>query len=118
MKYQSLNDAPNMAPGSTEVWYMKPWIFRDLRMGIEYCPPDLLPTKSDLGRTHILLGSVAETDLEVIFMNFQGENWSPNGEANELIRSLSLRHTSMSVGDIVVCAGVVSIVAPMGFVQL
>lgn len=29
----------------------------------------------------------------------QGEIWSPNGEANELIRSKGLFHTSMSVGD-------------------
>ena len=31
----------------------------------------------------------------------QGEAWSPNGEARELIVSLGLHHTSMSIGDVV-----------------
>jgi hypothetical protein len=31
----------------------------------------------------------------------QGEQWSPNGEARELIRSLGLSHASMSIGDVV-----------------
>jgi hypothetical protein len=32
---------------------------------------------------------------------FQGENWSPNGEARDLILAKGLRHTSMSVGDVI-----------------
>jgi len=31
----------------------------------------------------------------------QGMNWSPYGEARELIRSKGLKHTSMSVGDVI-----------------
>jgi hypothetical protein len=31
----------------------------------------------------------------------QGENWSPNGEARDLIRSNNLSHTSMCCGDVV-----------------
>jgi hypothetical protein len=31
----------------------------------------------------------------------QGEIWSPQGEAREYIRSLGLKHTSMSAGDMV-----------------
>lgn len=40
-------------------------------------------------------------DQEDIFWNLQGENWSPNGEANALIHMKGLSHTSMSVGDII-----------------
>jgi hypothetical protein len=31
----------------------------------------------------------------------QGEVWSPNGEARELILSKGLEHTSMTVGDVI-----------------
>ena len=40
-------------------------------------------------------------DLENLYVWMQGENWSPNGEARELIRGLGLKHTSMSIGDII-----------------
>lgn len=36
---------------------------------------------------------------EEVFTLMQGENWSPNGEARDYIRSLGLSHTSMSAGD-------------------
>lgn len=55
----------------------------------------------DLSSSHKLLAVVDETDLDKIFQNFQGENWSPNGEAKELILGLGLGHTTISVGDIV-----------------
>jgi hypothetical protein len=51
--------------------------------------------------SYILPGKATlEEDLEEIFMAMQGENWSPNGEQNEMIRGLDT-HTSMSVGDVV-----------------
>jgi hypothetical protein len=31
----------------------------------------------------------------------QGENWSPNGEAQEAIQSLGLNRTSMMIGDVI-----------------
>jgi hypothetical protein len=40
-------------------------------------------------------------DLEDIYRFYQGENWSPNGEARDLIESKGLHHTSLSVGDVV-----------------
>lgn len=43
---------------------------------------------------------VAE-DLEEVYYAMQGEVWSPNGEARPLIEGLGLRHTSMSVGDVI-----------------
>jgi len=39
--------------------------------------------------------------LEDVFHRMQGENWSPNGEARNLLSSLGIQHTSMSVGDFI-----------------
>ena len=39
--------------------------------------------------------------LEKIFMEMQGENWSPNGAQREFIESVGLSHTSMSTSDAV-----------------
>lgn len=51
--------------------------------------------------THCYLGSLYAKDLEEVFVVMQGERWSPNGEARELIKAAGLQHTSMSVGDII-----------------
>ncbi len=108
MSYKTLNDAachePSLAPGDVEVWYMKPSHFGDLIMGYEWCQQqDMLPDSENLEATHILLGKVSGTNLEALWATLQGENWSPKAEAVDLIRSKGLQHTSMSVGDILVC---------------
>lgn len=110
MKYAKLTDCQFFKPGTDiEVWYMRTEAFRDLCCGsigdgFKTFDPD------NLGKTHILLGAVAEEDsvlgirdqiLENLFRNLQGEIWSPEGEANELIESKGLAHTSMCVGDMV-----------------
>jgi hypothetical protein len=63
--------------------------------------------------THHFLGSFSQTleigenltdheILHAVFYMMQGEVWSPNGEAHDLITSLPcVFHTSMSVGDVV-----------------
>lgn len=43
----------------------------------------------------------SNVNLDKVFTWLQAENWSPNGEARELIQQLGLSHTSMSVGDII-----------------
>lgn len=66
--------------------------------------------KTSLEKTHTLLGYVSydfdlymniRTATNIIYHNLQGEIWSPNGEANSLIKSKGLSHTSMSVGDFI-----------------
>ena len=44
---------------------------------------------------------VKAEDLERVYTIMQGDYWSPRGEARFLIRARELRHTSMSVGDLV-----------------
>jgi hypothetical protein len=100
MIYESLNDVgkrvPDLerpfAPGDVEVWYMKPSWFRQGIVGEN-------PDPNNLQATHVLLGKVTCIDPEFVWCALQAEAWSPHGEACQLIRSLGLEHTSMSVGD-------------------
>lgn len=77
------------------VWYAK-----NLRDAAEQ--PVLL-THENRG-THTLLGAVEwRRDWQSLYGALQGEFWSPRGEARRLIKMLGLHHTSMSVGDVLVC---------------
>jgi hypothetical protein len=51
--------------------------------------------------THAFVTTIPAEDPEQVFYHMQGEIWSPNGEARDLIMALGLKHTSMSVGDVV-----------------
>jgi hypothetical protein len=104
-----------------QVWYMKPdWFVAGLRG----TPPDA--TKLDTTHVHLKDVDVAQGpksevwgDLERVFAEMQGEVWSPNGEARPLVLAKGLRHTSMSVGDIVIChAGGIYVVADIGYICL
>jgi hypothetical protein len=58
-------------------------------------------------------------DMGDVWHTMQGEIWSPNGEARDLIRGLGLQHTSMSVGDLIVDdEGCVFEVANVGFKEI
>lgn len=84
-------------PGSDiEIWYMKPEWFRQGITGQAF------PDPANLEATHVKVASIRDQDQDrgLIFHNMQGEVWSPKGEARELIESLGLGHTSMSVGDV------------------
>ena len=63
--------------------------------------PDPGLKRSNLGETHVWLMDLEAEGLEDVFKKMQGEKWSPNGEARQLILSKGLSHTSMSVGDVV-----------------
>lgn len=102
-KYAQLSDCPLFQPGTDiEVWFMKREFFRDFNFG-DFKGFD----PKDPSKTHTLLGTCAdpkpglsyETCLKIMICQLQAERWSPNVEANELIRSKGLGHTSMSVGD-------------------
>lgn len=68
--------------------------------------------------THVQMGVVPFENPEDIFHNMQGDNWSPLGEANQLVRR-NKTHTSMSIGDIVKTPdGKYQIVAGIGFIDL
>lgn len=58
-------------------------------------------TVSTLLSSHVHLCQVEADNLDDAFRRMQGEHWSPHGEARPLLESLSLGHTSMSVGDVI-----------------
>lgn len=99
------------------IWYMRPeWFARGVT-------GEKLPNPDRLRDTHVhLIDYVPRPSphpLETIFCELQGEVWSPNGEARDMIRSKGLAHTSMSVGDVIVDPdGVVHVVKMMGFAKL
>ena len=85
---------------------MKAGVHHDLMMGLDTLKEKLPKVhanliKRDLSSTHQLIAVDDELDLEKLFKLYQGENWSPNGEAKELVISLGLQHTSINIGDIV-----------------
>ena len=99
MKYKTLNCAAKisqkLAKGTTEIYY-----------------------KNHKTGGHTKLGSIACTDLDVVYGLMQGHVWSPNGQASDLIDGLGLSHTSMSVGDLIKVDGVTFQVEPIGFKQI
>ena len=118
--YKTLNDAAVVAPGlqqgPTKIWYYRPEHARDLGLGVEWCRQHgRLPDPRDLQRTHGLLGSIKATDPDQIYRMLQGEVWSPAGESRQLIKSLHLTHTSMSVGDVVEIGSKVMMIDNDGF---
>jgi hypothetical protein len=57
-------------------------------------------TGTALCLSHAWLFEIEAVSLDDAFRRMQGENWSPQGEARELLQALGLNHTSMSVGDV------------------
>jgi hypothetical protein len=89
--------------GVTGIWYWK----KELAMSaLSNFQNDfffnVVRNNTHLDETHAHLGDIRLTDLEDIYRTMQGEIWSPNGEAKELIQEKGVGHTSMSIGDVVV----------------
>ena len=122
MKYATLNDAAeftsdlNLDPGSTEIWYQRKEVFGKLAGFLK--DPNTEVDPADLNKTHVLLGEVCESDPERLYVTLQGENWSPKGEARDLIMGKGLGHTSMSVGDVIVNHKGTFIVDSVGFKKI
>jgi len=123
--YESLNDAAENTgddgydKGSTEIWYMHPRFFRDGIAGVQWLKKrNKMPDPKRLKKTHVLLGKISERNPNVIFKMMQGDNWSPDGEAKAFILKKGVRHTSMSVGDIVKVGGKVLIIDTIGFEEI
>jgi hypothetical protein len=111
---------PRYGTGTTTVWYMKPPFFRDGIFGSEWLVKQgiPLPTIATIEGTHTCVGTLDTDHPEEVWMMMQGEQWSPQGQANGFIRGLGLQHTSMSVGDIVQKDDVLWMVEGCGFKRL
>jgi hypothetical protein len=85
------------------VYYMKSNFFHDGTMGFDSLNErNLVPDPGDLIKTHVFLKLIEARNLEDVYFRMQGDDWSPTGAARMLTASKGLRHTSMSVGDIVI----------------
>jgi hypothetical protein len=114
--YKSLEDV--YPAGPTEIWYWKSDNGRDFMMGMKWLSErGVEVTKATLQDTHVKIGTIAETNPEKVYSMMQGENWSPEGEARELISKSGSGHTSMSVGDVLVIGGKLQMVDRFGFVN-
>ncbi len=106
-----------------QIWYMKPEWFHNGILGVEVMKlTGRMPDRDDLTKTHVLLKELDARSLDAAWRAMQGENWSygdAQAEAQALIESKGLSHTSMCVGDIIVDdQGVAHIVDNMGWSQL
>ena len=97
-------DEDGFQGGAWEVWYMKEWKSHFGVTGFEEPPTP----PADLTETHTQVAKVifnewkeSEEAANEIWIIMQGERWSPQGEAKDLIRSLNLKHTSMCIGDLI-----------------
>jgi len=70
--------------------------------------------------THTYLGFIRAEDLDEVFYRMQGDYWSPAGEARNLIKGLGLKHTSMSIGDVIwdIAEDKYHVVAQSGFTTI
>ncbi len=76
----------------------------DLGMGLEFAlKRHELPVTEQLLQSYYKLLCEIETQVSVenLYIAFQGESYSPEGEAAPFIKAQGLFHTSMSVGDII-----------------
>lgn len=75
---------------------------------------------SNIDKTHVSIGEFTtnlcdDMDLNELYRTFQGEVWSPEGEARDLIDSVGAIHTSISIGDIIQVNEVFYVVDRNGF---
>ena len=124
-QYRQLSDAaeatgnPGYAGRGALIWYWKKGQSRDMMMGHKWLKErGLLPTVKSLNKTHTLIGQIGETDKRKIFIMMQGESWSPQGQARNLISKSGSGHTSMSVGDIAMIRGKLWMVDSFGWEEL
>lgn len=106
------NDQAKKQPPTFRIWYITPaakTVIMRNTIGIRIADNAMGLTKELIPITHRcvdILHNVTEWPrtnevLRAIYDWYQGENWSPNGEARPLIAGLQLEHTSMSVGDVI-----------------
>ena len=75
-----------------DCWYQRMMIARE--------HPDL--NLDTLGITHAFITQVEAPSPGQVVTAMQGENWSPNGEANAVVTAADVSHVSFSVGDVLV----------------
>ena len=103
VQYRRLSDAGKYyQPGDTEIWYLKDG--RD-------------PSNTDINnlyRSHAMIGTLAETDPEIILSMMQSENWDTDNGAESMLDSLGVEHSSMRTGDVIVVGNTAHVIGNDG----
>ena len=73
-----------------QIWYMKPSFLR----GVVGSSPD----PNNLSATHVHLKDIEADNREDVLSRMRAEDWSPNGEALDLLQRKGLEHTTMTIG--------------------
>jgi hypothetical protein len=137
--FDSINDSQAIKEISGEgvpnvtIWYASmigyeqhPEFMINLSLGQKFANKNSnhLLNKESINETHVSIGEFNFKNLKNIgsldelFHVFQGEVWSPNGEARDLIEKSGATHTSMSVGDIIQFGTILMMVDLAGFTIL
>jgi hypothetical protein len=74
-----------------QIWYMKPSFLH----GVVGSSPD----PNNLSATHVHLKNIEADNQEDALSRMRAENWSPNGEALDLLQSKGPQHTTMTIAD-------------------
>ncbi len=106
-----------------QIWYMKPEWFHNGIMGVDVMKATgTMPDSNDLTKTHVHLKDISIASLDKAYIEMQGERWSSGklqAEAQALLDSKGLSHTSMCMGDIIIDdQGVAHIVDALGWSPL
>jgi hypothetical protein len=77
-------------------------------------------TEEEFAEEYTLLMELKAKDMNDVFWQMQGEVWSPNGEARQIIKDFGLTHTSMMSQDVIYDAekDAYFMVKPIGFEQI
>ena len=117
--YRSLNDAGEaFSPGDTQIWFYKNEYAQNFNRGYQNLAQNANKVPKEIEKTHILVGKIAETNLNKIYSLMQSEIWNPNGDGNDLISRLGIGHSDMTTGDMIVIDNKIIMVDTKGFVDL
>lgn len=120
MSFSTLQDAGNdYSPGETQIWYWKENLGHEMMKGYEALKREnRLPDPNNLSATHVMIGTVAETNPSNVFSMMQAEAWSPQNQADAMTNRLGVGHIGMDTGDIIVIGDQILFVDRKGFVNL
>jgi len=66
------------------------------------CQINLNLNLDDLKKSHKFVQTIEADNPDDCYNKMQEDEWSPNGEADDTIHCLKLKHVSMSAGDVVI----------------
>src|SRR5262245_34613927 len=86
-----------------EVWFTKPQFSLGLMLCYIQTVLKSIRQREDLKKTHVHVVDLEADSLDEVFSRMQqGTAWASNAQARRLMNAKGLKHSSMSVGDIII----------------